>query len=168
MIFGQEIIDKAQNNLKKLTHNKLKISFAESCTGGLISTIITEIPNASKIFELSLITYSNQSKIKLLNIDPNIIKKYGAVSANCAQEMAKGLIKYNYCNIAISITGIAGPNSDNTNKNIGLVYICLIYNDKIITNKLQLGNLTRSEIRIKTAIAVLNMISDIIDSNSLQ
>ena len=95
--------------IKLLTKKKLKISFAESCTGGLLASSITSISGASKVFNLGLITYSNQAKIKVLKVNKNIIRKYGAVSYQCCLEMVKNLSKISKANINISITGIAGP-----------------------------------------------------------
>lgn len=166
MTFSAELFNKVLLISNKLRNNNLKISFAESCTGGLLSAIFTEIPNASNIFESSFVTYSNKSKIELLNVKPSTINKYGAVSSQCASEMAIGLLNYNYCDIAISITGIAGPISDNSNKEIGLVYICLITKDKQYNKELKLGNLSRSQIRIKTAIEIINLLNNIISPNN--
>ena len=109
--------------VKKLTKKKLKISFAESCTGGLLASSITSISGSSKIFNLGLITYSNQAKIKFLNVNKNIIKKYGAVSHECCLSMVNNLSKISKANINVSITGIAGPNGGTKQKPVGLVYI---------------------------------------------
>ena len=109
--------------VKKLIKKKLKISFAESCTGGLLASSITSISGSSKIFNLGLITYSNQAKIKFLNVNKNIIKKYGAVSHECCLSMVNNLSKISKANINVSITGIAGPNGGTKQKPVGLVYI---------------------------------------------
>ena len=109
--------------IKILTKKKLKISFAESCTGGLLASSITSISGASKIFNLGLITYSNQAKIKFLKVNKNIIKKYGAVSHECCLAMVNNLSKISKANISVSITGIAGPNGGTKQKPVGLVYI---------------------------------------------
>ena len=109
--------------VKTLIKKKLKISFAESCTGGLLASSITSISGASKIFSLGLITYSNQAKIKFLKVNKNIIKKYGAVSRECCFSMVNNLSKISKANINVSITGIAGPNGGTKQKPVGLVYI---------------------------------------------
>ena len=109
--------------VKILTKKKLKISFAESCTGGLLASSITSISGASKIFDIGLITYSNQAKIKFLKVNKNIIKKYGAVSHECCLAMVNNLSKISKANISVSITGIAGPNGGTKQKPVGLVYI---------------------------------------------
>ena len=100
--------------IKILTKRKLKISFVESCTGGLLASTITSISGASKVFNLGLITYSNKAKIKILKINKNIIKRYGAVSPQCCYSMVKNLSKISKANINISITGIAGPKGGTT------------------------------------------------------
>ena len=102
--------------VKRLIKNKLKISFAESCTGGMLASAITSINGASKVFDIGLITYSNRAKIKLLNINKNIIKKHGAVSHKCCKAMVVNLSKISKANINVSVTGIAGP-SGGTKKN---------------------------------------------------
>ena len=106
-----------------LIRKKLKISFAESCTGGLLASKITSISGASKIFNLGLVTYSNQAKIKFLKVNKNIIRKYGAVSHECCLAMVNNLSKISKANINVSITGIAGPKGGTKQKPIGLVYI---------------------------------------------
>ena len=117
--------------VKILIKKKLKIAFAESCTGGLVASSITSICGASKIFNLGLITYSNQAKIKFLKVNKNIIKKYGAVSHECCLAMVNNLSKISKANINVSITGIAGPNGGSKQKPVGLVYIG-IRKDKIV------------------------------------
>jgi nicotinamide-nucleotide amidase len=99
-----------KNLVKKLIKNKLKISFAESCTGGMLASSITSISGASKVFNLGLVTYSNQAKIKILRVNKSIIKKYGAVSTECCKSMVVNLAKISKAQINVSITGIAGPN----------------------------------------------------------
>ena len=113
----------ANKVVKKLIQKKLKISFAESCTGGMLSSIITSVNGSSKIFNLGLITYSNKAKVDILKVPKKIIIKYGAVSSECCLSMVKNLSKISKANISVSITGIAGPNGGSKKKPIGLVYI---------------------------------------------
>jgi len=108
---------------KKLIKKKLSISVAESCTGGLLAHNLTKLANSSKYFQMGLTTYSNQAKIKILKVNKNIIKKYGAVSHECCKDMVKNLSKISKSKINISITGIAGPGGASKNKPVGLVYI---------------------------------------------
>ena len=109
--------------IKLLNKKKLRISLVESCTGGLLASSITSISGASKIFNLGLVTYSNQAKIKVLKVNKNVIKKYGAVSHECCSAMVKNLSKISKANINVSITGIAGPKGGTKEKPVGLVYI---------------------------------------------
>ena len=109
--------------VKKLNKKKLKISFAESCTGGMLASKITSISGASKVFGLGLVTYSNQAKSNVLKVNKNIIQKYGAVSPQCCETMVKNLAKISKAQINVSVTGIAGPNGGTKAKPVGLVYI---------------------------------------------
>ena len=108
---------------KKLIKKKLTISVAESCTGGLLAHNLTKLANSSKYFQMGLTTYSNQAKIKILNVNKNIIKKYGAVSNECCKEMVQNLSKISKSKINVSITGIAGPDGGTKEKPVGIVYV---------------------------------------------
>jgi len=113
----------SQKIVKLLIKKKLKISFAESCTGGLLSSTITSVSGASKIFNIGLVTYSNQSKIRMLKVSKKIIRKYGAVSEQVCIAMTKNVSKISKTNMSLSITGIAGPRGGTKKKPVGLVYI---------------------------------------------
>ena len=144
--------------IKLLIKKKLKISFAESCTGGLLTSSITSISGASKVFNLGLVTYSNQSKIKILKVNRNIIKKYGAVSHECCYAMVKNLSKISKANINISITGIAGPKGGTKQKPVGLVYIGVKKGNKISINKFLFKTKKRSLIQKSTVKKALNLV----------
>ena len=144
--------------VKILTKKKLRISFAESCTGGLLASTITSISGASKVFNLGLITYSNQTKIKILKVNRNIINKYGAVSHECCLAMVKNLSKISNANVNVSITGIAGPKGGSKQKPIGLVYIGLKKGKKIQINKCLFKSKKRSSIQKATVKKALNLI----------
>ena len=111
--------------VKLLTSKGLTVSFAESCTGVLLSSSITSISGSSKVFNMGLVTYSNNAKVKLLKVPKKTINKYGAVSYETCLSMVKNLSKISKSNISISITGVAGPNGGTKEKPIGLVYIGL-------------------------------------------
>ena len=136
-----------RNIIKKLSKKKLKISFAESCTGGLLSTAITSVSGSSKVFTLGLIAYSNQSKTKVLKVPKNIIRKYGSVSAPVCLAMVKNLSKISKTNISVSITGIAGPSGGTKIKPVGLVYVGIKKNNKISVKKYLFKNKGRSYIQ---------------------
>ena len=146
--------------IRILTKKKLKISFAESCTGGLLASTVTSISGASKIFNLGLVTYSNQAKIKILKINKNIIKKYGAVSHQCCLAMVYNLSKISKAHINISITGIAGPKGGSKQKPVGLVYIGVKKGNKIRINKCLFKGKNRSSIQKATVKKALNLILD--------
>ena len=147
-----------KNFIKLLTKKKLKISFAESCTGGLLASSITSISGASKVFNLGHVTYSNQAKIKILKVNKNIIKKYGAVSHECCSAMVKNLSRISRANINVSITGIAGPKGGTKQKPVGLVYIGVKKGKKIIINKCLFKSKKREAIQRSSVNKALNMV----------
>ena len=120
---------------KKLIKKKLTISVAESCTGGLLAYNLTKLANSSKYFQVGLITYSNQSKIKILKVNKNIIKKYGAVSYECCKSMVQNLSTISKSKINVSITGIAGPGGGSKEKPVSLVYIGVKKGKNLIIKK---------------------------------
>ena len=144
--------------VKILIKKKLKISFAESCTGGLLASSITSISGSSKIFNLGLVTYSNQAKIKFLKVNKNIIKKYGAVSHECCSAMVNNLSKISKANINVSITGIAGPKGGTKLKPVGLVYIGIKRDNKIQIFKYLFKNKKRLFIQKSTVRKALDLV----------
>jgi len=129
--------------VKNLARKKLTISFAESCTGGMLASTITAISGSSKVFNLGLVTYSNSAKINILKVPKKIIKKYGSVSYECCLSMVKNLSKISKADISVSITGVAGPNGGTKLKPVGLVYIGIKKGNKIIVQKNLLKNKNR-------------------------
>ena len=148
----------AQKLVKLLSKKNLKISFAESCTGGLLSSSITSISGSSKVFTIVLITYSNQAKIKLLNVNKKTILKHGAVSYETCLSMVKNLSKISKTNISVSITGVAGPKGGTKQKPVCLVYIRIKKGDKIQINKFLFKSKKRSSIQKATVKKALNLI----------
>ena len=144
--------------VKLLIRKKIKISIVESCTGGLLASAITSKSGASKIFNLGLITYSNQAKIKILRVNKNIIKRYGAVSHECCYAMVNNLSRISKTNINVSITGIAGPRGGTKKKPVGLVYIGLKKGDKIQIIKCLFKSKKRSSIQKDTVKKALNLV----------
>ena len=137
----------AKKIVKILIKKKLKISFAESCTGGLLSSAITSVNGSSKVFTLGLLTYSNQSKTQILKVSKNIIRKYGSVSEQVCLAMVKNLSKISKTNISVSITGIAGPSGGTKIKPVGLVYVGIKKNDRTEVKKYLFKNNGRSYIQ---------------------
>ena len=146
---------------KKLIKKKLTISVAESCTGGLLAHNLTKLANSSKYFQMGLITYSNQAKIKILKVNKKIINKYGAVSKECCKSMVQNLSKISKSKINISITGIAGPGGGSKDKPIGLVYIGMKKGNKIIIKENKFKSKNRFLIQkatVKTSLKIINRI----------
>ena len=140
--------------VKLLTKKKLTVSFAESCTGGLLASSITSISGSSKVFNMGLVTYSNNAKIRLLKVPKKTINKYGAVSYETCLSMLKNLSKISNSNISISVTGVAGPKGGTNDKPVGLVYIGLKKGRKIIVKK----NLFKSKERISIQKATVRQV----------
>ena len=148
----------SQKIVKLLTKKKLKISFAESCTGGLLSSSITSISGSSKIFTLGLVTYSNQAKINILKVPKKIITKHGAVSYETCLSMVKNLSRINKTSISVSITGIAGPKGGTKLKPVGLVFIGIKKGNKTLVKKYLFKNKKRISIQRAAIIKALNLI----------
>ena len=147
---------------EKLIKKKLTLSVAESCTGGLLAYNFTKLANSSKYFQMGLVTYSNDAKIKILKINKKIIDKYGAVSLECCEAMVVSLAKISKSKINISITGIAGPGGDSKNKPVGLVYIGITKGRKLIIKENIFKTKKRYSIQSLTVKKVIKTILKII------
>ena len=148
----------SQKIVKISGKKKIKISFAESCTGGLLSSCITSVSGSSKVFTLGLVTYSNEAKINILKVPKAIIKKYGAVSYETSLSMVKNLYKISKTDISVSITGIAGPKGGTKQKPVGLVYIGIKKGNKTIVKKHLFKSKKRNLIQKDTVNKALNLI----------
>jgi len=152
----------ARKIVKLLSKKKLKISFAESCTGGLLASSITSISGSSKVFTLGLVTYSNQSKINILKVSKKIIMKHGAVSYETCLSMVKNLNKISKTNISVSITGVAGPKGGTKQKPVGLIFIGIKKDNKTIVKKYLFKNKKRNTIQKNTVDKALNLILSLV------
>ena len=141
-----------------LKKKKLKLAIAESCSGGMLSSTITSVSGASKVFTMSLVTYSNQAKMSILKVPKKTIQKHGAVSIQCCLSMVNNLSKISKTKVCVSITGIAGPKGGTKQKPVGLVYIGVKNRKKIIVSKNQFKNKGRSAIQKATVKKALNLI----------
>ena len=148
----------SQKVVSVLRKKNLKISFAESCSGGLLSSSITSISGSSKVFTIGLVTYSNQSKTSILKVAKNIIRKYGAVSYETCLAMVRNLNKISKTNISVSITGIAGPNGATKKKPVGLVFIGIKKGNKTLVRKYLFKNKKRTSIQRAAVSKSLNLI----------
>ena len=142
----------------RLKRKKLKLALAESCTGGMLSSAITSVGGASKVFSMGLVTYSNQAKMSILKVPKKIIQKHGAVSIQCCLSMVNNLSKISKSKMCLSITGIAGPKGGTKQKPVGLVYIGVKNGKKIVVSKNQFKNKGRSAIQKATVKKTLNLI----------
>ena len=145
-----------------LKRKRIKISIAESCTGGMLSSAITSISGSSKVFILGLVTYSNQAKTSVLKVPKKIIQRYGAVSIQCCLSMVNNLYKISKSKICISITGVAGPKGGSKQKPVGLVYIGIKVGKKVIVNKCNFKNKGRAYIQKQTVKKSLNLLLKLI------
>ncbi len=141
-----------------LIENNLKLATAESCTGGLVGKRITNISGASKIFECGIIAYANEIKHRVLGVSEDALRQYGAVSAEVAKQMAKGALEISGADIAVSVTGIAGPLSDGTSKPVGLSYIALADKDNVWVKELNTGHKNRDYNRFVNSSNAINMV----------
>lgn len=160
-MFNHFITRKSLSILNRLSLLNFKLSCAESCTGGLLSSLFTQESGASKVFDRGFVVYSNQAKIEMLKVDRRILNQFGAVSEEVAEEMVKAVISKSGSDVGISITGIAGPNSDLTEKAVGLVYIGIYYDGLTRVRKFNFFG-DRNEVRKATIIAALEMLEAVL------
>jgi nicotinamide-nucleotide amidase len=158
-MFDSNLIQKSNLLFQLASKLNIKIAVAESCTAGLFAALITEVSGSSAIFERGFITYSDLAKEQLLNIDKNIIKKFGAVSSEVAEAMAIGAINNSAANLSVAITGIAGPSGGSEEKPVGLVHIAsyLQLNNELINKKFYFSG-NRKEIRIAAVNAAIDIL----------
>ncbi len=157
MFFSADLVDFAKRILEKSAAKNIKLAFAESCTGGLLSALFTEIAGSSKVVDRGFVVYSNQAKIDLLEVNELTLKKFGAVSFETASEMAAGALKNSNANIAISITGVAGEEEKS-----GLVFMAVATQGQAILKRKYQFSGTRFEIRKASVIAALSLIEQLI------
>ena len=149
-----------------IKRKKMKLAIVESCTGGMLSSAITSVSGSSKVFNLGLVTYSNQAKTSILKVPQKIIKKYGAVSVQCCLAMVNNLSKISKSKVCVSITGVAGPKGGSKRKPVGLVYIGIKFGKKVIVNKCNFRNKGRNFIQKQTVKKSLNLLAQLIKQDS--
>jgi nicotinamide-nucleotide amidase len=157
-MFSEALRAQAEKLLADARAKGLKIATAESCTGGLVAGLLTEIAGSSDVFERGFVTYSNQAKQELLGVPAALLLRCGAVSAEVAQAMAQGALTHSKADLAVAITGIAGPGGGTADKPVGLVQFAAARRDRIIVRECRFGDIGRSEVRlasIETAIEML-------------
>lgn len=153
---------KALKVIEKLIEKNWTISFAESCTGGLLAATFVEVPNASKVFNESFVTYSDESKIIRLGVNKETIEKHTVYSKEVANEMAINVAKTTNSNVGIGISGIAGPSGGTIDNPVGTVYISIVVNNKLYSYKEYYEKQTRNEVRNSTVEFVINKLDELI------
>ncbi|MBV9549378.1 MAG: CinA family protein [Alphaproteobacteria bacterium] len=164
-MFSPELLDQAEAILAQARAKGLKIATAESCTGGLIAGLLTEIAGSSDVFERGFVTYSNKSKTELLGVEDELIREYGAVSSQVAVAMADGALTYSGADISIAVTGVAGPGGGSAHKPVGLVYIASMRIPSTVRGgalEYRFGDLGRTEVRLKTVEAALRILKQLL------
>lgn len=160
-MFSAELIAHAERLIADMRSRGWKLATAESCTGGLIAALFTEIPGASDIFERGFVTYSNAAKVGALHVDFEILLRHGAVSAEVAEAMATGARRASAADVTVSVTGIAGPGGETEKKPVGLVYIGLAAPGKpVISREYRFGDLGRSAIRLASVVEALKLLDE--------
>ena len=149
-----------------IKRKRMKLAIAESCTGGMLSSVITSVSGSSKVFTMGLVTYSNKAKKSILKVPEKIIKKYGAVSVQCCLAMVNNLRKISKSKVCVSITGIAGPKGGSKQKPVGLVYIGIRIGKKVVINKCNFKNKGRIFIQKQTVKKSLNLLTRLIKQDS--
>ncbi len=162
-MFSPDLLDKARQLLDEARAKQLRIVTAESCTGGLIAGLLTEIPGSSDVVERGFVTYSNEAKEDLLDVSSELIHAHGAVSEPVVRAMVEGALKHSLAQLAVAVTGIAGPGGGTAQKPVGLVYIAVLRQDGAVRIKeLRLGDIGRGAIRIKTVSEALTLLRDLL------
>lgn len=160
-LFPPELLDAAEALLGELQRRSLRLATAESCTGGLLAGLLTEIPGASATVERGLVTYSDAAKVSLLGVDAGLIERMGAVSAEVARAMAEGALRHAPVEAGVAITGIAGPDGGSAEKPVGLVYLAVALKSgttRVI--ECRFGNIGRGEIRLASLRAALELVRE--------
>ncbi len=159
IMFERQLTDRAAALLQRLRERGLKIATAESCTGGLIAALLTEIPGSSDVVERGFVTYSNDAKMELLGVPEATLASVGAVSRETALAMAAGAVANSRAQISVAVTGVAGPGGGTDEKPVGLVHLCVQADGKPPRHReMRYGNLSRSQIRMATVETALDML----------
>jgi len=168
-MLDQELRDRAVSLLELCKSRHLTIATAESCTGGLLAAALTDIPGSSAVVDRGFVTYTNESKQQMIGVPPPTIEKYGAVSRETAEAMAKGTLAHAQVDLAVSITGIAGPTGDTPGKPIGLVHFAAASRSgRKIHHEGRFGNVGRSEVRRKSVLQAMAMLTELAEREEPQ
>jgi nicotinamide-nucleotide amidase len=159
-MFSADLLTRAETLLADARAKKLKIATAESCTGGLVSALLTEISGSSDVFERGFVTYSNQAKQELLGVPEALLVRHGAVSEEAARAMVQGALLHSHADLAVAVTGVAGPGGGSAEKPVGLVHIAAARKGgKTLHRECRFGDIGREAVRIATVDTALEMLS---------
>ncbi|HUO03032.1 MAG TPA: CinA family protein [Rhizomicrobium sp.] len=164
-MFDTALRDQARDLLDAARAKNIRIATAESCTGGLIAGLLTEIPGSSDVVERGFVTYSNEAKEEALGVPAALLRKYGAVSDQVARAMADGALRHARAQLAIAVTGIAGPGGGSADKPVGLVHVALADGHNIVSHEFRFGDIGRSEVRLATVKEALKLLRAVIGSH---
>ena len=163
-MFAEALLAQARQFLEDARAQGLRVVTAESCTGGLIAGLLTEIPGSSDVVERGFVTYSNEAKEDLLSVPGGLIAQYGAVSEPVARAMAEGALKHSLAHLAVAVTGIAGPGGGTAEKPVGLVYVAALRLERApVIKQLRLGDIGRSEVRSRTVAEAMALLRKLLD-----
>ena len=149
--------------VNKLIDRGFRISFAESCTGGLCCGTLVNVSNASKVLDMSFVTYANEAKVELINVNPETIDAYGVVSEQVAGEMCKGVAEKAHSEVGVGVTGVAGPTGGTAKKPVGMVCFGFYVLGNVTTLTMQFGNIGRNEVRAKSVDFVFNTLAELLE-----
>ena len=160
-MFSDTLRARAESLLVAARAKGLKIATAESCTGGLVTGLLTEIAGSSDVVERSFVTYSNEAKEQMLGVPHDMLVAYGAVSEQVARAMAQGALKHSRADLAVSVTGVAGPGGGTKDKPVGLVHFAAARGDKVVHRECHFGDIGRSEVRLASVDVALTMLNEL-------
>lgn len=167
MMFGAKLTATSAALLELCRSHGVRLATAESCTGGLVSSLLTDIAGSSDVFDRGFVTYSNEAKVGMIGVSPHLILQHGAVSAEVAQAMAEGALKYSAASLSIAITGIAGPGGGSQLKPVGLVFIAAalrtegdIGPNRISVQRYDFGDMGRAAVRLAATEAAVSLAYD--------
>jgi nicotinamide-nucleotide amidase len=159
-MFAIELLHKTEDLLAGCRARQIMLATAESCTGGLVAALLTAIAGSSDVFERGFVTYSNRAKEEALGVDPELLATCGAVSAEAARAMTAGALAHSQAQLALSVTGIAGPGGGSAEKPVGLVYFGCGTSQKIAVQERRFGDIGRTEVRLAAVAVALDLLSD--------
>ena len=165
-MFDPADVAEAEKLLARLRSKRWIMCTAESCTGGLIAGLLTEIPGSSDVVDRGFVTYSNGAKCDLLGVPATLIGRFGAVSAETAVAMASGALRNSTCDLSVAVTGVAGPGGGSSDKPVGLVHLAAqLRGQSPVTLVLRLGDIGRTPVRLHTVRAALNLCNQALDND---